>query len=101
MSDRFKQIIDGLLKPIKDELTQWIRAGCSTFPHWQNAIQGSLKKFRRKNETLTLDLTLHQIKFTDTPPPPLSPQNPGLIGDGNVYLLSPYSSPVLRCRNIF
>jgi hypothetical protein len=100
MSDRFRQIIDELLKPIEDELTQRVKAGCSTFPHWIDAIEGSLKKFRRKEETLTLDLTLDQIKSTDRPPPPTP--IPGLIGAGDVYLLSsPSLSPTLRSRDIF
>jgi hypothetical protein len=102
MSDRFRQIIDELLKPIEAELTQRVQAGCSTFPHWIDAIEGSLKKFRRTEETLTLDLTLHQIMSTDRPPPPTPPPILGLIGAGDVYLLSsPSLSPTLRSRDIF
>jgi hypothetical protein len=102
MSDRFREIIDELLKPIEVELTQRVQTGCSTFPHWRDAIEGSLKKFRRKEETLTLDLTLDQIKSPDPPPPPIPPPILGLIGTGDVYLLSsPSLSPTLRFRGIF
>jgi hypothetical protein len=91
-----------LFEPIETELSQRIHRGCSIYSNWKNAIKGSLKKFRCKEETLILDLTLHQIKFTVPPhppippPPPNPPPNVGLLSDGNVYLLSPQRSPLLQ-----
>jgi hypothetical protein len=95
MSDGFKQVINDLFKPIEIELTQRTRLGCSRYPDWKNAIKGSLKKFRRKNETLQMDLTLEQIKSTSFEPiPSLWPYTP--LGSGNAFLLSPQSTPTLQ-----
>jgi hypothetical protein len=91
-----KQIIDNLFKPLEVELTQRVRGNCLEYPKWQVAISGSLKEFRRNNQTLKLDLALHQAKFT-MHSPALFPQVPKFIGDGNIYLSLPQLSPTLKC----
>jgi hypothetical protein len=95
MSNGFKLIINDLFKPIEIELTQRTRGGCSRYPDWKNAIKGSLKKFRRKHETLRMNLTLEQIKFTTSEPQPSSWAY-AAIGSGNVFLLSPKLKPTLQ-----
>jgi hypothetical protein len=96
LSFGFKQILENLFKPLEVELTQRVRGNCLQYPKWQDAIQGSLKKFRRKNQTLELDLTLHRAKFTIPSPAPPFPQVAKFIGDGNVCLSIPQLSPTLK-----
>jgi hypothetical protein len=64
MSDDFKDVVNELFKAVEIELTQRIKLGCSRHANWQSAIAGSLKAFRRKEETLALGLTLERITFS-------------------------------------